>query len=220
VISRATVTEWNGRPGVGRQLPVVVAALMLVLYGCASSPPASTASAPAPPSTAPAPTSPNTDVALCAAAAKFQTARNELVGLNATAVGLDGVKTALQNLGAAASGLADAAQAALAPQVAELRQSISALGSTITGLKNQADLSAKFGAIATSVAVEQAAAPIMDNARTGCPGIPAASLPTGGVRAENPVIVSEQHLSGGRPRHHRPDESKHDRPMWPSDSPT
>ena len=28
-----------------------------------------------------------------------------------------------------------------------------------------------------------------------------------GVRAENPVTVSEQHVPGGRPRHHRPDES-------------
>jgi hypothetical protein len=40
------------------------------------------------------------------------------------------------------------------------------------------------------------------------------------VRAENPVTVSEQHVPGGRPRDHRPDESQHDRPLWPSDSST
>ena len=40
------------------------------------------------------------------------------------------------------------------------------------------------------------------------------------VRAENPVTVSEQHVPGGRPRHHRPDEGQHDRSLWPSDSST
>jgi hypothetical protein len=32
------------------------------------------------------------------------------------------------------------------------------------------------------------------------------------VSAENAVTVCEQHLPGGRPRHHRPDESQHERP--------
>jgi hypothetical protein len=36
----------------------------------------------------------------------------------------------------------------------------------------------------------------------------------------DPVTVSEQHLPGGRPQHHRPDKSQHDRPLWPSDSST
>ena len=40
------------------------------------------------------------------------------------------------------------------------------------------------------------------------------------VRAGNSVTASEQHLPGGRPRHHRPDESQHDRLLWPSDSST
>jgi hypothetical protein len=31
--------------------------------------------------------------------------------------------------------------------------------------------------------------------------------------AENLVTVSEQHLLGGRPQQHRPDESQHDRPL-------
>jgi hypothetical protein len=38
------------------------------------------------------------------------------------------------------------------------------------------------------------------------------------VRAENPVTVSEQYVPGGRPRHHRPNESQHDRLLWLSDS--
>ena len=40
------------------------------------------------------------------------------------------------------------------------------------------------------------------------------------VRAENPVTVSEQHVPGRRPRHHCPDESQHDRVLWPCDSST
>jgi len=34
------------------------------------------------------------------------------------------------------------------------------------------------------------------------------------VSAENLVTVSEQHLLGGQPQHHRPDKSQHDRPLW------
>jgi hypothetical protein len=49
---------------------------------------------------------------------------------------------------------------------------------------------------------------------------PAPGRPRQPVRAENPVTVSEQHVPGGRPRHHRPDESQHDRLLWPSDSST
>ena len=40
------------------------------------------------------------------------------------------------------------------------------------------------------------------------------------VRAENPVTISEQHVPGSRPRQYRPDESQHDRALWPSDSST
>jgi ABC-type multidrug transport system ATPase subunit len=40
------------------------------------------------------------------------------------------------------------------------------------------------------------------------------------VSAENPVTVPEQHLPEGRPQHHHPDESQHDRPLWPLDSST
>jgi hypothetical protein len=160
---------------------VLGTALVLGLAGAGCAPGPVTTPAPTVPSTAAAPTSPSTNAALCAAATAFQAAANELVGLNAAAVGTDGVKAALQKLGTAASGLADAAQATYAPQVAALRQSITALGNTVAGLQNQTDLSAKLGAIATSIsAVERAAAPIVDSARTGCPSVPTASLPTAG----------------------------------------
>jgi hypothetical protein len=36
------------------------------------------------------------------------------------------------------------------------------------------------------------------------------------VSAENPVTAAEQHVPGRRPRHHRPDESQHDRLLWPA----
>jgi hypothetical protein len=37
------------------------------------------------------------------------------------------------------------------------------------------------------------------------------------VRAENLVTVAEQQVPGSRPQHRRPDQSQHDRPLWPSD---
>jgi hypothetical protein len=119
-----------------------------------------------------------TAAALCTAAANFRTAATQLAELNATAVGLDGVKAALQNLGNAGRELADAATAQFGPQVDKLNQAITALGTTIDSLQTQADLSSKLGAIATSVSgVEQAAAPIVDSAQAGCPSLPASSPP-------------------------------------------
>jgi hypothetical protein len=155
---------------VGRQATVgLIAAALLALsgVGCAGGAPA------APPATPPAampPTTPSTADALCAAAADFRTATNQLVVIDPAAVGVDGVKAALQNLGSAANELADAAAAEFGPQAQDLNEAISALGSTIEGVQDQADLSSKLGAIATSVGeVEQAAAPIVANAQTGCP---------------------------------------------------
>ena len=52
------------------------------------------------------------------------------------------------------------------------------------------------------------------------PGRPPTAPPIRAVSAENPVTASEQHLSGGHPQQHYPDESQHDRPLWPSDSST
>jgi hypothetical protein len=151
---------------------IMAALCTLCGAGCAES------AVPAAPPTPTAPTTVTTAAALCAAAADFRTAANQLAELDATAVGLNGVKAALQNLGVAGSELADAAAAEFDPQVDELNQAIAALGNTIAGLDNQADLSSKLGAIATSVSgVEQAAAPIMDSAQAGCPSLPASSAP-------------------------------------------
>ncbi len=88
------------------------------------------------------------------------------------------MKAALQNVSAAGSDLADAAQSSFGPQVAALRQSVTALRSTVDGLQDQSDLASKFGALSASLsAVQQAAAPIVDSARGGCPAFPSASLP-------------------------------------------
>ncbi|HEY6423852.1 MAG TPA: hypothetical protein VIY28_11505 [Pseudonocardiaceae bacterium] len=100
--------------------------------------------------------------------------------VDATKVGTEGVKSALQNLRTAGTNLASAAQDQFAPQVAGLNQSLRSLQATIGGLSDQDSLSSKFGAISASVAaVEQAAKPIMDSARAGCPSVPSVELPPG-----------------------------------------
>jgi hypothetical protein len=112
----------------------------------------------------------NTSAEFCTAVADFRTSATQLMRLDAAAVGPGGVKAALQNLSAAASEVANAAAAEFAPQTQDLNEAISALGSTIEGLQDQADLRSKLGAIATSVReVEQAMTPILDKARTACP---------------------------------------------------
>jgi len=169
------------RPVGRRAAAGLVAAAVLALSGagCAGGTPATPPATPpaaAPPTSAP-PTTASTSAELCSAVDEFRTATDQLVELDAAAVGLDGVKAALRELGTAASGVADAAAAEFGPQVDELEQAITALGTTIEGLQNQANLSSKLGAIATSVGgVEQAAAPMVDSAETGCP--PSSTRPT------------------------------------------
>ena len=98
--------------------------------------------------------------------------------LDATKVGADGVKEALQNLDTAASNLWAAAQDQFGPQGAELEKAIASLKGTIAGLTDQDSLSTNLGKIAASVAgVEQAAKPIMDSVRTGCPSVPPVETP-------------------------------------------
>ena len=151
---------------------VVMAALAcLVLAGCTSQPP------PPPPPTV-VPTSATYSAELCSAAAEFQTAANAIVTLDATKVGADGVKEALQNLDTAANNLWAAAQDQFGPQGAELQRAVASLKGTIAGLTDQDSLSTNLGKIAASVAgVEQAAKPIMDSVRTGCPSVPPAEIP-------------------------------------------
>ncbi|MGE3289198.1 MAG: hypothetical protein AB7J32_24300 [Pseudonocardia sp.] len=84
---------------------------------------------------------------------------------------LQGVQTAADNLGAAA-------REQFGPQVAELERAVSSLRGTIAGLSSQDSVSTNLGKIATSLsAVEQAAKPIMDSVRAGCPAVPQAELP-------------------------------------------
>ena len=73
-----------------------------------------------------------------------------------------------------------AAKAQFGPQVADLEKAIASLRATVAGLSGQDSLSTNlaFGKIAVSVgAVEQAAKPIVDSVRTGCPSVPPAEIP-------------------------------------------
>lgn len=156
--------------------PRVVAMALgcLVLSGCTSE----SAAPPPPPPPTVAPTPATYSAELCSAAAEFQTAANAIVTLNATAVGADGVKNALQGLETAATNLWAAAQDQFGPQGAELEKAIASLRGTIAGLTDQDSLSTNLGKIAASVAVvEQAAKPIVDSVRTGCPSVPPAETP-------------------------------------------
>ena len=124
------------------------------------------------------PTSATYSAELCSAAAEYQTAANALVQLDAKQVGTDGVKAALQDLQTATSNLAAAAQDQFEPQVAELEKAVASLRGTIAGLSDQDSLSTNLGKIAASVGVvEQAAKPIVDSVRTGCPAVPPVETP-------------------------------------------
>jgi hypothetical protein len=166
------------RRGCRRSAWLLAAALgCLILVGCASqgaapAPPSPTVSTPVPP------TSATYSAELCSAAAEYQTAANALVRLDATQVGVEGVKAALQDLETAASNLKDAAQDQFGPQVAELERAIASLKGTIAGLSDQDSLSTNLGKIAASVGgVEQAAKPIVDSVRAGCPSVPPVETP-------------------------------------------
>ena len=159
-------------------VPRVVAAVLgcLVLAGCTSQSPPPPPPPPAP--TAAAPTPATYSAELCSAAAEFQAAANAIVTLDATKVGADGVKKALQDLETAGSNLIAAAQGQFGPQVAELESAVASLRGTIAGLSDQDSLSTNLGKIAASVGVvEQAAKPIVDSVRTGCPSVPPVELP-------------------------------------------
>jgi len=159
------------RPNAWRLLAVALGCLLI--GGCAGQ--GGTASAPAP--SAP-PTSATYSPQLCSAAADYQQAANAVIHLDASKVGTNGVKAALEDLQTAAQNLTLAAKAQFGPQVAELEKAVASLRGTLAGLSGQDSLSTNLGKIAASVgAVEQAAKPIVDSVRTGCPSVPAAELP-------------------------------------------
>jgi|SRR5689334_9219020 hypothetical protein len=161
------------RPPARRLLAAALGCLLLA--GCASP----STPAPAPTASNPAPTTSATySPQLCSAAAEYQKAANAVVHLDANKVGTDGVKAALQDLQTAAQNLTTAAKEQFGPQVAELEKAIASLRGTLAGLSDQDSLSTNLGKIAASVgAVEQAARPIVDSVRTGCPAVPPAELP-------------------------------------------
>ena len=173
------ITGSEGRGRASRPFRLMAAAVgCLVLAGCVdqaavpSPPPPSVTASAAPPSA-------TLSSELCLAAAAYRNAANALVHLDAAQVGVAGVKTALQNLQTAASDLADAAKEQFAPQAAELERAVASLRGTIAGLSSQDSLSTNLGKIAASVgAVEQAAQPIMDSVRAGCPAVPSAEYPS------------------------------------------
>ena len=73
---------------------------------------------------------------------------------------------------------AAAAREQFGPQVAELDDAVASLRGTIAGLNSQDSASADLGKIAASVGVvEQAAKPIVDSVRTGCPAVPRVETP-------------------------------------------
>ncbi|WP_433505438.1 hypothetical protein ACQP04_02365 [Pseudonocardia halophobica] len=150
----------------------------MTLVGCSSQSAAPPSTPPAPPTTTSAPASAAYSPELCTAATEFQTAANAILQLDATKVGTEGVKAALQNLAAAGKKLANAAGSQFGPQVDALEQALGSLQTTIASIQDQATLSAKLGALTGSVAqVEAAAKPIVDSIRTGCPGVPPVATP-------------------------------------------
>jgi len=170
------LTGWACRSRAWAPRIVAAAVGCLVLVGCASqgsAPPAS------PPSPTVAPTTSATySGELCSAAAEFQTAANAIVDLDASQVGTDGVKKALQDLETAGTNLIAAAGQQFGPQVAELKMAVASLRGTIAGLTDQDSLSTNLGKIAASVGVvEQAGQPIVESVRTGCPSVPPVEAP-------------------------------------------
>jgi hypothetical protein len=164
----------------GAAVRATVASLLgvAVLAGCSAPPSAPPSTPPPPPAATTSPAASTYSPELCAAAAQFQTAANAIVQLDATKVGSEGVKAALQNLADAGRALLAAAKGQFGPQVPALEQALASLQGTIAGISDQASLSAKLGALAASVAeVEAAAKPIIDSVRMGCTGIPPVETP-------------------------------------------
>jgi hypothetical protein len=146
----------------------------LVLSACASqsttAPPASTAST----------ASPGYSVQLCSEAVTYQTAANDVLTLDVSKAGTEGVKQALLDLQTATNNLVAVAanEKQFGAQLPALDKASTSLDTTVEGLGSQADPSASLGEITSSVsAVDQAAKPIMDSLRAGCPSVPPAETP-------------------------------------------
>jgi hypothetical protein len=144
----------------------------IVLAGCASQ------STTAPPASSSA--SPTYSVQLCSEATTFQTAANDVATLDVSTAGTDGVKQALLDLQTATNNLIAVAanEKQFGGELPALEKAGASLDATIEGLGGQADPSASLGEITSSVtAVDQAAKPMMDSLRAGCPSVPPAETP-------------------------------------------
>ncbi|MGH3797032.1 MAG: hypothetical protein ACRDSP_19330 [Pseudonocardiaceae bacterium] len=149
------------------------------LVGCSSAPsPHDASQASTLPSASVAPTSAaHADPALCTAAAEFQTAVKNVAALNAGAVGVPGVKAALQKLDTSGADLANAAQTQFPSQIADLRQAVDSFKATVNGLNDQASLSSNVGALVSSATtVGLAAGNIMGSVKQSCPA-PSSAAP-------------------------------------------
>jgi hypothetical protein len=171
------ISELACRQGAWAARFVVTALGCLILAGCSESTPA-----PAPPGES-SPTSAGSatySVQLCSEAAEYQTAANATVTLDASTAGVDGVKLALEDLQTSTNNLiaTAAAENQFGPQVAELEKAGASLDATVAGLSGQDSLPANLGEVAASVgAVQEAAKPIVDSLRPGCPSVPPAEIP-------------------------------------------
>jgi hypothetical protein len=156
---------------------IVVAAVgCLVFPGCAGQ----SSNSPAATPTASGPASTTYSVQLCSEAAEYQMAANTMATIDASTAGSDAVEKAVLDLQTATDNLiaVAAAENQFGPQLAELEKASTSLDATIEGLPSQDSVSANLGEIMPSVtAVEQAAKPIMDSLRPGCPPVPPAVTP-------------------------------------------
>ena len=144
----------------------------LVLAGCASQ------STTAPPASSTA--SATYSVQLCSEATTFQTAANDVATLDVSTAGTDGVKNALLDLQTATTNLIAVAsnEKQFSAQLPALEKASASLNATIQGLDSQSDPSATAAETTASVtAVDQAAKPMMDSLRSGCPSVPPAETP-------------------------------------------
>lgn len=137
------------------------------MTGCASSASEPVAVLSSTPITTP---DPAFDAQLCIAISEFDAAMNGLAQLDVTAVGIEGVRSALQNISAAATKVANTAQGRFTPEAEQLRQAVSSLDNTIAGLGDEANLAANIGAVATGIAtVQQDVVNIRNSAGVDCP---------------------------------------------------
>ena len=94
------------------------------------------------------------------------------------------------------------AQTIVARQIEPGEPAAHTFGSRNTGTKNTITPESAEPLLQSALNAAAFVAPHHRDHRSPLPYLPTAALAP--VRAENPVTVSEQHVPGSRPRHHRP----------------